>query len=265
MNESIGVGIVSYNRPDMFRKCRAAIPPDLKVYASITGDPYDKDAYSETVTYEFRKSTCVGIGKNKLFEMMMKDGIDHIFIIEDDMLVKDPSVFGKYVMCARISGIMHMNYGFHGPMNTRQGKPYHRSVINYGDEVRIGLNKHCIGAFSYYDRRVIEKVGLIDEKFINCWDHVDHTYRICKACMTTPFWWFADIFESFRYIEDCDPTLNNSMIRHDETWRKNMVEGVNYFIEKHGSQPLGIPDPELPAIIPVLKKLKEATKGHNSP
>ena len=50
----------------------------------------------------------------------MDAGCDHIFLVEDDMIIKDPNVFKAYVTAAQESGIWHLNYGLQGGLNRAQ-------------------------------------------------------------------------------------------------------------------------------------------------
>jgi hypothetical protein len=259
MSSKMAVGIVTFNRPGLYEKCVRSIPEGMDIYVSITGDPYDLSLHAGArEVFQFTSPSCVGKGKNKLFQMMMRDGVEHIFIVEDDMMVRDRGIFEKYVDASYETGLLHMNYGYHGPMNLRDGKPAPKVVVNYTDKVKIALNMHCVGAFSYYRRKVIERVGCIDERFVNCWDHVEHTYRIISAGFTTPFWWFADVAGSFNYIEDCDATLEKSVIRRNGgEWMGNMKDGLAYFKWKHGVQPFEIPIAEPEEVENSLRRLKQ--------
>ena len=260
--EKIGVGIVSFNRKELFEKCFKSMPPGIDTYLSITGQPYEHSLYKGAKDlFEFEKPACVGKGKNKLLEMMVRDNCKHIFLVEDDMQIIDANVFDTYIRHGQETGIIHLNYAFHGPGNKKDGVKKHRSIITYNDKIKISLNTNCIGAFSYYDRRVINTVGYIDEYFNNCWDHVEHTYRIIKAGMTTPFWWFADIAESDHYITDNDCRLENSVIRRNgDEWNRNLVDGLNYFQKKHGCNPHTITNPDIQEVIKSLKELNSRWK-----
>lgn len=256
----IGVGIVTFNRPQMYYRCVDSIPAHINNYTVITGDKYNNEdlvKHNLNTLYICDTPTCVGKGKNILFNLMLKDNIEHIFIVEDDMLIKDPTVFDKYIEVSEVTGIRHFNYGYHGPVNKKDGKPFVKANIKYSDRVTLALNHHCVGAFSYYHRSVIDKIGFMDETFVNCMDHVEHTYRISQASLTTPFWWFADIKDSFNYIEDQDADLKNSVIRHEgQEVANNTIEGVKYFIQKHKVSPFQIPAVGIEQMPAVLKMIR---------
>jgi len=64
---------------------------------------------------------------------------------------------------------------------------------------------------------------------------------------TTPYWWFADIGESWKYIKDIEGSIQNSTISHDDKWSENFKRGMRHFYNKFGAAPTRVPDvnPEL--------------------
>jgi hypothetical protein len=72
----------------------------------------------------------------------------------------------------------------------------------------------------------------MDEEYYNAMEHVDHTFFISEAGMTTPFRWFADIADSNKYIEEMDKNHAGSQIRKDEKWIANFKKAVARFAEK---------------------------------
>jgi hypothetical protein len=187
---------------------------------------------------------------------LMDKGCEHIFLVEDDIIIKDPACFDAYINLAEKSGIQHLNYGYHGTANIKNGKPNPRTCIEYDETNKMALNCHCVGAFSYYHRSVIEKVGLIDEKFINAWEHVEHTYRIIKAGLHPPFWLFADVMNSNRFFQEIGTVTNNSVIRKDRVFNDNVAQGRQYFQMKHGIDIIGIPDVHISVAYEYLNKME---------
>ena len=82
--------------------------------------------------------------------------------------------------------------------------------------------------FSFFTREVLEKVGYIDEQFYNAWEHVDHTYRIALAGYHPPFWWFADIADSEKYLEEAPGAIDNSSIAD----KKEQWHNIQYCTEQ---------------------------------
>ena len=60
------------------------------------------------------------MSKNIAMQKLLDKGCDYIFIIEDDMIILDDSVFNKYIQASKVSGIQHFNYGPGSPFNRKQ-------------------------------------------------------------------------------------------------------------------------------------------------
>jgi GT2 family glycosyltransferase len=119
-----------------------------------------------------------------------------------------------------------MNFAHHGPMNSLKGAKRTFGLAT--------VYPHCIGAFSYYTRKVLERVGLMDENFVNAYEHVHHTWRIANHNFTTPFWYFADHPQSHLMLEEIPGSISNSSIRIREDWQTNIGKAKEYWIKKHG-------------------------------
>lgn len=250
----IGVGIITYNRPDFFDQCLNSI--DSKKINNLIvvndGTPY-KSVNAPLIQHE--KNQGVGKSKNSAFKFLLEKGCDHIFLIEDDIIIKNNNVFDAYIDASNTTGIKHMMYGYHGPANKKNGIPNPRYIFDYGNNMKIAMNQHCVGAFCYYTRDVLENVGLNDETFINAWEHVEHSYRIVKTGYLPSYWWWPDIKNSSEYIDELACSEVNSTIRPQSTWRENITNGAKYFISKHGLSPVSIPDTSLDAVTAKLKKI----------
>lgn len=285
--EKIGVGIVTCTRKDMFEKLVASLKPcdgiidRVVVFEDTIKDKaYENEFYSSKAFegwncshYEMGAYSNVGVGKAKNYclEDLLREGCDHIFLIEDDMLIKDPKVFEKYIEASKVSGIQHFNYGPGSPFNRKQdikfdlhnrhllnqkSDPNPRLIIDYNG-VKVDLFEHTVAMFSYYSKLALEAVGLIDTNYHNAWEHVDHTYQIIKANLHPPFWYFADIHDSLSYIEEQENAITQSSIaNNNEQWTKDVMEGREIYKNKHGHYPNQPPFASEDEVLKLLKKLK---------
>ena len=129
-------------------------------------------------------------------------------------------------------------------------------IVEYKD-VKISLYEHTVAMFSFFTRKALTEIGLIDEEYYNAWEHVDHTYRIIKAGYHPPFWWFADIYESEKYITEAPNAIDNSSIANNkEQWEKNVYGGREIYLKKHGHYPNNPPYISNEEVIEKLKKIK---------
>lgn len=254
MSNKIGVGIITCNRENFFHKCLNSIPQVDELITVNDGNKYSSYGKCENVI-EHENNKCVGISKNEALRFLIDKGCDHLFLIEDDMVIKNQEVFEKYIHTAEESGIWHLNFAYHGNGNVKNGIPNPLLKIKYKNE-SISLNTNCVGSFSYYYKGVIRQVGYIDEFFTNCWDHVEHTYRIIRSGLHPPFWAFADVSNSYDYIGELGSVESSSIIRKSDEWNLFMKEGIIYFKLKYGIAPLEIPVPTKEKIEESLKKIR---------
>lgn len=267
-SEKIGVGVITCNRPDYLRKlihslipCESTINNLVVVNDGNAITDYDLP-FGEWI--DNPQNLGVAKSKNIAMKYLLDMGCDHIFIIEDDMLIKDSQIFSHYINASKQSGIQHLMFGYHGPANKNgisKGKPYPRLIVNYG-EFSLAFNQHCVGAFCYYSRKSLEDVGLIDEEFRNAFDHVSHSYELALKGYSTPYWWWADLANSLEYIEEQACSEENSSIKTPETikqWESNIRNSMCYFNGKYGYYPFGkdgVPDSNESEILKILKNKK---------
>ena len=273
MKNKIGLGLVTYNKEERLKQSGATVPVEgVDTFVVVNdGTPYSEyPAGAEVIVH--KRNMCVGVAKNTALRYLMQQDCDHIFLMEDDVLIKRPDVFEAYIHAAEKSGIWHMNYALQGPANrkqTQQGpmnieergklsqvsEPNPRATINY-DGTDISFYPNSVGAFSYFLRGVIKSVGYHDEQFKNAWEHVEHTYRIIKAGLHPPFWWFADLANSADYLGDIPNCIEESTIAHTPEWIQNFQKGMAAFKQKHGYVPQQLPDTDPNQVIQILDQIK---------
>jgi GT2 family glycosyltransferase len=266
--EKIGVGVVTMNREHLLKKLYNSIT-SLELHNIIDeiilvndGDKID-DSYLWTELITNPKNLGVGKSKNKALEALMVKNCDHIFLIEDDIFVKDPKVFEKYIEASKVSGIQHFNYSQHGLGNVTHDynrDPNPRFIVDY-KTCKIAFYPHCVGAFSYYSKKCLETVGFIDEKYYNACEHVDHSYEIIKAGMHPPYWAFADIDKSWEYLGDEPWSFQQSSIISSPTAVENIKRSDEIFKQKHGHLPTHTP---IASDAEVFKSLKEIRKKYGN-
>ncbi len=258
MKNKIGVGVITCNAQERFETCIKSIPNVDKLVIVNDGNPYTGSVYPDDAqVIQHDRNKCVGISKNDAMRELVQSKCDHIFLVEDDMIIKNPDVFTHYIHAAEGSGIWHLNFGYHGPANLDQdGNPNPRQIVEYDNGPSIALNPNCVGSFTYFLKSVIKNVGYHDEHFKNAWEHVEHTNRIIKAGLHPPFWWFADVADSYDYITEYASSEVNSVIRKDEAWQKNMQEGMVWYKKKHGFYPTQTPDTPPQNVMAILEGIE---------
>ena len=255
MSEKIGLGIITYNRPDYFERIIKNVPLDVldEIVVVNDGTPYEGNIPAHLIQHTTNKG--VGVSKNDALRYLQAKNCDHFFLMEDDILINDKNVFHKYIETSKHTGIQHLNFSQHGLMNKfpRTEIPAPRVVIDFPNNIQIALYPHCVGAFSYYSKTCIDSVGLLDEDFYNAWEHVEHTYRIINNGLHPDFWWFADIANSNSYLSDIPWTAATSTISSKSNHSAVVAKANVVFMKKHAT---------LPTLIPVspVNKVKQSLK-----
>ena len=260
MSEKIGLGILTYKRPEYFKEVIKNVPANLidEIVVVNDGTPYDISADFYTLI-QHKTNQGVGKSKNSALKHLQSKDCDHYFLMEDDIIIKNSEVFGKYIDAAKQTGIQHFNYSQHGLMNKVRNSetPNPRVKIDYKN-ISIELYTHCVGAFSYYTKKCIDRVGLMDEFYFNATEHLDHTYGIIKANMHPPFWWFADIVSSNSYLSDFPWSIETSTISQNSN-RDNIIKSsYEHFTKKHGHHILNTPNLNIDQVKQQLKSIYSA-------
>jgi GT2 family glycosyltransferase len=262
----IGIGILTRNRPEFLnylletlKPCSSSIDEHIIINDGNRIDLAEGCTYTNIIHNDTNLGVCKS--KNKALKYLLEKDCDHIFLIEDDMLIKREDIFQAYIHLAQKSGLHHLMFGYHGPANKggiSGGKPQPRLIIDYGD-CKLALNPNCVGSFCYYTKESLNKVGLFDENFYQAFDHVEHTYRLSKAGFCTPYWWWPDLANSMDYIDEQECSEKSSAIRFAPKWQENIQKAAEYFKQKHGYLPAWqgcIPQTSQDDVIKFLKSKK---------
>lgn len=263
-NYKVGLAVITCNRPDYFKQSIEQIGLNRENLDYIVvvndGNPYPKDMYpewiNEVVQHPINKG--VAAAKNEALRKLMENDVNCLFLIEDDILVQRADVFAEYIRCAEVTGIAHFNFALHGPANVKaDGSPNPRHIVEYDENTDVALYPHCVGAFSFYLRGAIKRVGYFDERFRNAFDHVEHTYRIIKDGLHPQFWWFADIPNSGQYLKEIPGSIQSSSIAGKPGHNANIEASSKYFEHKHGYEPVKIPNTRADHVLRQLEVIEK--------
>lgn len=241
MNEKIGLALITYDRPDYLRQSLNHLDKynwgGASIKYIVVDELYDEKKYSwlkrsDDYKVIYQKNSGVGKAKNVALKSLLSENCQHLFLIEDDILVIATNACTEYIDYAKRTGVPHLNFALHGNLNIGKKTTFE---WRRGDRVtEICAYPDCVGAFSYYTRKILDEVGLLDENFNNAWEHVEHTLRISMTGKIPPFWFFMDHPNSENLLSEIQESLLNSKIRSDPDWTKKMEDGIKYWVKKHG-------------------------------
>lgn len=234
MKHNFGLGLITYNNIDRFRECISTIPNlGGRPFVVVNdGDPYDINEYRpDMILVQHVENKKIAKTKNDAIRYLMSHDVEWIFIMENDILIKDHGVFDRYIDVAIESGLMHLNFALHGDDNWKPGRTEPNPRLTYHSG--LALYRYAGGCFQLFHRSLIEQVGLFDEYYINCWEHLDLTFRATLAGLHTPFWLAADIVNAHHYLEQ-SPVHQESTTSTLEV-NNHYWDGLYYWHYKYGS------------------------------
>lgn len=243
--ESVGVGIITYNRKDQYRNLLDKVKEAADVDFIVTVKNFDIDyqdsdpqkicvgeiGAQKLAAFQVDEKLGIAHNKNVAIKHLLGLGAKHIFIVEDDILLKDTAVFKVYVETARAFGLGHLNFCRSYDGIADNGSFIKPIVFISAGKFKLELFQRLSGDFSYFTAEALEKVGLYDERYINALDHCEHTYRMSVLGFYTPFGIFADIFHADNFIEDFG---RSSTITRDEDFMKGALAARDLFIQTYG-------------------------------
>lgn len=228
-SQKIGVGIITFNRPEYYKKVYNSIPKNKIDFLVVVNDGENvyvdpKDA--NTVIYN-KKQLGVSVSKNKALKELIDLGCEHLFLIEDDILIKNSNVFEEYIKAANSTGIHHLCYE-----KIAGNEKTLKYVHEQPDGVKIGFYHNPQGAFMYINANLIKKLGYFDENYINAFEHIDFAYNLVQKKTAPPFWYFPDLYNSDEYLTDIEGSSENSSITNKEKYQENWQISAEHFKKK---------------------------------
>lgn len=203
--DKIAICISTRNRREAFDKCYRSVmelkPNDAVVF--VVDDASDDPVAN--CDYYFEQRAGIPRVKNKCLELAMDTGAKHIFLLDDDVMVKSKDTFAQYIN----SPHKHLCYTFLKHNRIVDGHKYHQK----GN-----------GCAMYVHRSAVDSIGGFDTAFdIGKYEHTQWSYRIHAAGLTpTPF---VDLVGSGK--------LFYSMDEHNEVERTLTADEQKHFINKN--------------------------------
>lgn len=233
----IGIGLVTYERPKYFDQSSKAIVRTLLgyvdrlvIYNDGSKKSYEKsykwlEGIDKVTIIHNPKNKGVAHAKNQLFKELMKD-CEYIFIAEDDIIPKDRRAILMYMAANRMTGVDHMMFAHHGPANQRPD-----ALVDVKGPLEYYHSS--VGAWCFYTRDILKKVGLMDEKFYNAWEHVEHTWRIFKY-HDLEYGYYPDVIGSKDFLGEIPGSIDNSSIGQQDNPKrvKVIITGLEYWKKK---------------------------------
>lgn len=233
----IGVGIMSFNSESYFAELYDSIDRD-KIHELVVingGDPYERD-YGVCHWIQHDTNKYPSVCRNDAIEKLVELGCEHIFLIEDDMVILDNDIFKKYIHASQKTGLKYLWHVSTSDGAGERDKRTPRITVDYPNGERIAFYMNMCNEFTYHHVSVIGALSSngdnrpYDENMRNGFD-VEMTYRESLMPHAPPFRWFPDIVGSDSYIMNNPDAISRLQANGD---RENTIgKEWEYFQEKH--------------------------------
>lgn len=196
ISNNVGVGILSYNRPDSLERLLTSISnnTDLSsVTVFVSDESTNKEAIKDVMD-KFPKivyinnSIRLGVAGNSNRLLKCLDRFEYKFLLNDDVEIISPNWIDFYIKAMKSTGIHHFCLREPGVYSAERGEP---SRVNDFNIVTVNEKPH--GAFLVFDSLAFKTVGYFDEKFgFYGMEHVDWSTRISLSGIQLPGFHDAD-------------------------------------------------------------------------
>lgn len=260
--------IITCKRQKFLENLVASIDREVasKIYIVIAGkdqeNPYDRYPKDVEILLCKRNPTVVGIAKNIGLRAAKNDGYKYLFLLEDDILIKDNKVFEEYILTAADSGLWsaQLSYGLHGGIRGNNvaldGTPKKRASVKYTQKV-VDFYLHSFQAFTLIHTDCLNDGGYYDERFLNAAEHLSQHDKFFRRTIGLPMFWHADIENSHLYITDQDANHESSVIRKNtQEFEKNFQYSWQLFKDMHGYYPQHAPRVSQEDVMKILEDLE---------
>lgn len=245
----IGVGIVTYNRPDQYRRILESIQNVDYLFTLKDGGTPD---YSCHVDMILSDNKGVGVCKNIVIQQLLNKGCEHIFLLEDDCLVTNNDIWQYCISFAKETGLLHFNWNDYR---------YKKWGVGECGKFKVSLCVHTEANFSYFHKTFLEKIRF-DENYINGWEHADLELQAEKHGFAPSFGIFISPSELNNYlklIDNDESTITNK----SPEYKDRIKRGGLYFQKKWGKEITQLYNLDIHDMKTKFKKIKEKYANSN--
>lgn len=255
------VAVTTYKREDLAKRLLESIDTNqVKIY--LLQDDSDGSSYSneffeyiETLTNDgslvykgFEGQNGIGVLKQDAVDFAKKNDFEHLFIVEDDVVVKDNDIWAKFRIFSLITGVKHTNWN--DPVkNTKIGE-FKVSPEEFGD---IHNDAPC-ACFQYFHSSIFDEFEF-DVKYVNGFEHGDVEMQLASKGYIPPYRAFVSPQGVSDYLEHDDG--GESTITNKEGYSENIKNGLDLWIQKWGKHPAQLTIPTTERVVKRISKIRE--------
>ena len=239
-----GLVVTTYNSENWFDQLYQTIPfSKLDECVVVNGGDTYKNKYDKH-THWIQHQTNSGACKSRIdgIKYLKSKNVDHIFIVEDDMLIKHQDVFDVYVDASVQSGLKYFCFCSDAPGTGLPGRRTPKITIEFPDtNSKVCFYSEMNNEFTYHRSDVFDAIGYYDCSYKHLWD-VEYVYRLLTSDeFGTGFRYFPDIHDSDQYVMNLPESINNSRTNADNQRDNELAQYLQKFEQQHGYHVARVP------------------------
>ncbi len=170
---------------------------------------------------DFRRTDHFAGCVNHGLRHFIKTDVDHIFIVNDNIMVLDPAVFDDFI---KVNNYTNLDFIVDGNSDKK------RLTVELKDDYNITLVSEFDGYVCYLNKNTVRKVGFFDERYKTTFELLDYYKRAADAGVTTPFGWFATVggMDTNIYNQTNSPDFEHKQFSKDGV-EDRIIRGMKVF------------------------------------
>jgi hypothetical protein len=252
--ETVALIITTFNSESYFQDLYRTIPfGKIDEVIVVNGGKDYKEEYENVKWIQHRQVKYPSVARNDGLKYAIEKEFDHIFLIEDDMIIKSHDIFDQYIDASKKTGIEYFIYASIAWNSGQKGNRTPKLQVQYSPDLSLNFYDNMCNEFTYRSKKIAKDVGLYDENLRYLFD-VDYTYRVSQTLKGVPFWCFPDLANSDDLIDN-NP---NAVSRLDGDGKRitRLGPDYDYFEKKHGLKVQQIPQTNKDHFIDKIKLIK---------
>ena len=211
---TVGLGLTTWKRPERFREARASIVRHLSRYLDYVvvcqdgGENYISDSPSYWRLIDHRQNLGWARAKNDTIDRLVRLGCDHVFMIEDDVVVTSHEAIPGYIDAAEASGHHYLTAHPWGETTTR--KVEEDGLVTYW--------AYCGSWWTYMSRGGLERGGAYNDTLGGIMGDIELPQRWQLRGLTSGWGRLPDATGSERWVEPHCLTVDSSTIATQPGW-----------------------------------------------
>jgi len=192
----LGVGITTFNSENYYSALYESLPRNkIDVLVTVNGGKECKNKYTDSAWIQHSNNCYPSMCRNDCLRFMQERDVDFFVTIEDDMIIKDKTIFDQYIEASNISKI---GYFCFVSTSWGSGSPGNRTPkleLQFNKNVTVCLYPNMCNEFTFKTKKCFEDSCLYNNKYRYLFD-VYNVYNISKTNHMPGFWWFPDLKNS---------------------------------------------------------------------